>query len=101
MSHRRLILIGFLSLFGTAAYAQSTATASADATVNATKADATAGASSADRSHCLTETGSNIKPAAGNCLRVNGRVYTKEDMGRTGQTTIGGALNELDPSITR
>ncbi len=101
MSHRRLILIGFLSLFGTAAYAQSTATASADATVNATKADATAGASSADRSRCLTETGSAIKPAAGNCLRVNGRSYSREDIDRTGSTTVGGALTNLDPSITR
>ena len=99
MLHKRLIVVGFLSLFGMIAHAQDTAgTAAATDTA---KVAATASVPNADTSHCLTETGSNIKPASGNCLRVNGRVYTREDMGRTGQTTIGGALNELDPSITR
>ena len=99
MLHKRLIVVGFLSLSGMTAHAQSTAgTAAASDTA---KVAATGSVSDTSSRHCMTETGSYIKPAPGNCLRVNGRVYTKEDMGRTGQTTIGGALNELDPSITR
>ena len=100
MSHRQLILIGFLSLFGTVAHAQSAATADADTTANATKVDAAASTSGSDRSRCLTDTGSAIKRAPGNCMPVNGRSYTREDIDRTGATTVGGALTNLDPSIT-
>jgi len=95
MSHRQLILISFLSLFGTAAQAQSTG-----ATADATSAAATTNVSSTDSSHCLTETGSAIKRASGNCMPVNGRSYTREDMDRTGATTVGGALTQLAPGIT-
>jgi len=98
MSHRQLILMSFLSLFGTAAYAQSAAMASTGATADAASAAATGSVSRTDSSRCLSETGSAIKPTTGNCMAVNGRSYSREDMDRTGATTLGGALSNL--SIT-
>lgn len=50
--------------------------------------------------NCLQSTGSLIKPKPGTCLPVHGNSYSKEDIDRTGQTTVGPALQMLDPSIT-
>ena len=47
---------------------------------------------------CVSGTGSRIT-VPGNCAEF-GRTYTQEDIQRTGTTTVGAALRELDPTIT-
>ncbi|MGA2399997.1 MAG: hypothetical protein ABSG30_18330 [Steroidobacteraceae bacterium] len=48
---------------------------------------------------CLTSTGSRIPPGPNNCSAW-GRAYSQTDIDRTGETTVAGALRDLDPSIT-
>lgn len=56
---------------------------------------------------CLKETGSHIPVASrvsGNrehrrCTGANGRVYTREEIERTGEVDLAEALRRLDPSI--
>ncbi|WP_266169753.1 hypothetical protein [Dyella subtropica] len=54
----------------------------------------------ADDRNCLRETGSMIKAKKGKCLPVAGRVYSKDDLDRTGERNLGPALEKLDPSIS-
>lgn len=49
---------------------------------------------------CPDATASRIKRPRGSCSSP-GRVYTREDLDRTGATTISEALIRLDPSISR
>ena len=57
---------------------------------------------------CLQETGSQITKAHNQrartdadkqCAPVNGRVWTRRDIERTGASSIADALRQLDPSI--
>jgi hypothetical protein len=48
---------------------------------------------------CVSGDGSRIAAAQGNCAQF-GRSYTQEDIQRTGETTVGGVLRDLDPAIT-
>lgn len=57
-------------------------------------------AARADDRNCIRETGSHIPVKKGQCLPVNGRSYSQEDLQRTGETQLGRALQKLDPSIT-
>jgi hypothetical protein len=50
--------------------------------------------------NCIRDTGSLIPAKKGECLPVSGRSYSKQDLDNTGKTTIGPALQQLDPSIT-
>ncbi|MHB1058654.1 MAG: hypothetical protein ACYC0F_12335 [Rhodanobacter sp.] len=50
--------------------------------------------------HCIRNTGSRIPVKEGHCLPVIGRSYSQQDLQRTGQTDLGSALQQLDPSIT-
>jgi hypothetical protein len=47
---------------------------------------------------CVSGTGSRIA-ASGNCAEF-GHTYTHEDIEHTGETTVGAALRDLDPTIT-
>ncbi|WP_157489191.1 MULTISPECIES: hypothetical protein [unclassified Lysobacter] len=56
--------------------------------------------------NCLRQTGTHIRDRSASngkgrkgCVAANGRVYTREDIDRTGQTDIAEALRQLDPSI--
>lgn len=49
---------------------------------------------------CPDATASRIKRARGSCSSP-GRVYTRDDLDRTGATTVSEALSKLDPSIGR
>jgi hypothetical protein len=49
---------------------------------------------------CPDATASRIKRQRGNCS-APGRVYTREDLDRTGASSINEALSRLDPSIGR
>lgn len=53
-----------------------------------------------DNRNCVTDTGSMIRSSKPRCLPVNGHSYTQEDIQRTGQTKLGPALQQLDPSVT-
>lgn len=58
-----------------------------------------AGQKAAQPAHCLTETGSRIKPSAEHrCLAGPGQAYTREDIDRTGATTTTEALRRLSPA---
>jgi hypothetical protein len=56
---------------------------------------------------CLKETGSRIPVSSRvsssrehrRCTGANGRVYTREDIERTGEVDLADALRRLDPSI--
>lgn len=50
--------------------------------------------------NCLQTTGSLIPAKPGHCLTAHGNSYSREDIDRTGQPTLGPALQMLDPSIT-
>lgn len=54
----------------------------------------------ADR-NCLRETGTRIRArnAERRCTAFAGRVWTREDLGRTGHVDIASALRTLDVSI--
>lgn len=49
---------------------------------------------------CLQTTGSMIPAKNGGCLAVPGRSYNRQDIQNTGETTMGPALQKLDPSVT-
>ena len=49
---------------------------------------------------CSVATASRLPPKPGDCSAAPGRTYSQDDVQRTGQTTVGGALQLLDPSIT-
>lgn len=56
---------------------------------------------------CIEETGSRIvsarnarsKRAEKDCVSAGGRVYTRDDIQRTGSTDLKDALRRLDPSV--
>lgn len=57
---------------------------------------ATLAATPAPDPTCITQTGSYLKSdAAGYCLPVNGRSYTREELQRTSGMTLGEKLNNL------
>lgn len=68
---------------------------------------ASAGAPSRDERYCLRHTGTHIDlrrhdRSSGfdqDCIAAGGRVYTREDLERTGEVDIAEALRKLDPAI--
>lgn len=58
--------------------------------------DARASARQAD---CLRLTGTRIRPPAGRCASGPGRVYSREELDRTGAIDLSDALRRLDPSL--
>jgi hypothetical protein len=57
-------------------------------------------AATAPRFDCLT-TGTRIALKDGECANVAGRVYTQDDLQRTGAINPAEALRMLDPSFSR
>jgi len=53
----------------------------------------------AKKPNCLQETGSRIRRVGNECISAAGRVYTHEDIERTGANQTSDALRLLDPSI--
>jgi len=61
----------------------------------------------ADERFCIEQTGSRIVAARNarskseqkECVAAGGRVYTREDIDRTGSVDLKDALRRLDPSI--
>lgn len=51
--------------------------------------------------HCLRETGTRLRHRAGErrCTAFSGRVWTREDLQRTGHVDLADALRTLDVSI--
>ena len=48
---------------------------------------------------CLRETGSHLPRNASECVAATGRVYSREEIDRSGATNLGEALQRLDPAI--
>jgi len=102
------ILLPVLLAFCTAgAFAQSGTVTTTDdkGKVEATTVVQTPDEKSAD-AFCLRETGSHLLKVKNDrnggtveCAIAPGRAYTREEIDRTGATTVGGALRDLDPSI--
>jgi len=62
--------------------------------------DTTSKAAEAEKKpNCLQETGSRIRRVGNECISAAGRVYTHEDIERTGANQTSDALRLLDPSI--
>ena len=105
------VLLASLVALGsaTAALAQdATPAAATDAASMQAGADAQNNAAAAhrpilrpgDRS-CLQTTGSLIPAKPGTCVTgAPGRSYSKDEIDRTGQPTLGPALQMLDPAVT-
>jgi hypothetical protein len=53
----------------------------------------------AARPYCVNQTASLIPRTGAACLGP-GHTYTRADIDNTGETTVGGVLRMLDPSIT-
>lgn len=50
--------------------------------------------------HCLRHTGTRIAPRQHRrCTPASGRVWTRDDLARTGHVDVADALRALDPSI--
>ncbi|MDW2980545.1 hypothetical protein [Rhodanobacter sp. KK11] len=98
----RLLFVSAMLLAG---YGASAALPAQDASTPASRAGSSAQppvrqAARPDDRHCLRETGSHIPAKKGQCLPVNGRSYSQEDLQRTGEPELGRALQKLDPRIT-
>lgn len=74
---------------------------------NATSKDTTTITASTptNERYCLRHTGSHIATSTNDrkeytqCVNANGRVYTRDDIERTGTNNVADALRKLDPSI--
>jgi hypothetical protein len=98
----RFVFVSLLLLAGAGISAAAQAQASQPAVSDhaaATAAHPSSGPKPGDR-NCIRDTGSLIPPKKGECLPVAGRSYSQQDIQRTGQTTLGPALRDLDPSIS-
>lgn len=104
-----LLIAGLLATATSAASAQ-TSTAiqtdvAAQAQIDTDTVDAeTRLAAEADdvNRHCLRHTGSRITARdqdGKRCIAANGRVYTRDDIERTGEIDLATALRRLDPTI--
>lgn len=100
------ILVATLACGGAFAAAAQTAGEPSEAVDRAAATQAEAKADEVDR-FCLRETGSRIPMASRvsgkrdqrRCTGANGRVYTREEIERTGEVDLADALRRLDPSI--
>lgn len=84
--------------------AETQAQIEADQEAADTRLDSEAGVEADVDRNCLRYTGSRISVRTldrknKDCVLANGRVYSREDINRTGQTDIAEALRMLDPSI--
>ena len=116
-----LLLASVIAIVAFAASAQTlTTSVGVDATAQAQPASDTSGDARFDSTakpqidrNCLRQTGSRIV-ARGNatrsasdrtdkhgkrCVAANGRVYSREDIERTGEIDLAAALRKLDPAI--
>jgi len=49
---------------------------------------------------CMHYTGTRLNMKPDQCSTSPGRSYSKEDMDRTGHSTVSGALRNMDPTVT-
>lgn len=70
------------------------------ATTSAPRLASSSEAANAHTAPCLT-TGTRIIHKEGECSNAAGRVYTKDDLDRTGAFTPAEALMMLDPAFNR
>lgn len=122
MNRRLVSPLLLASLLATVAFAASAQTATTSVGVDAS-AQATSDANADARfdanatpqidRNCLRQTGSHIVARANatrsasdrsdkrgqRCVAANGRVYSREDIDRTGEVDIADALRKLDPAI--
>lgn len=85
----------------TRAQAQATADATAEATGEAAL-DPKASTELDAHHNCLRQTGSRVarsERSGRKCISAHGRVYSREDIQRTGSPDLADALRRLDPSI--
>lgn len=97
----------FVSSIAALICAAGSTVATADDSVPASASVASSAAKSASPSEsptastCLTETGSRIKPAKGQCIpSASGHSYGSDEIRLTGMTNAGDALRMMDPRIT-
>ena len=98
-----LAVIAVAAGFGPSALAQDTTPTRTSASAQAQTSQTAQSAQPVDHTkdpNCIRDTGSHIPPPKGGCLPVSGRSYSHEDLERTGQTNVGRALQQLDPSVS-
>lgn len=96
-----LIVAALLALPMAAVAQQSTPAKQAATTADASQTKAIDDKQRTDP-NCLQHTGTRIAPRKdkqGRCALGPGRVYTNDDIARTGETNVADALRKLDPSI--
>ncbi|MFD0740503.1 hypothetical protein ACFQZQ_14560 [Lysobacter koreensis] len=88
--------------YATQTQADAKAEAQVDTATTTTELDAKAQLKQDTHRNCLRYTGTRI-PASRlgdkGCVAANGRVYSREDINRTGEVDIADALRKLDPAI--
>lgn len=97
---KRLLIAGMLLGFACAAAAQDV---EPEEQATSTRADR----AKASEPFCIRETGSRViahrnarnKKERSECVAAGGRVYTRDDIERTGSVDLLDALRRLDPSI--
>jgi hypothetical protein len=102
----RILISMLLALCVGSAYAQSDTTNAAAGSKAKADAPMTAEQKSAE-SFCLRQTGSHLRSISAKphneraveCANAPGRVYTREDLERTGAFTTRDALRSADPSV--
>ncbi|GAB3389217.1 hypothetical protein [Lysobacter fragariae] len=114
MNRRPLCLLGLLLAFAATAQAQQVTTHEPNAADEQTtpttdeqnqpsQDQAKSKRSDVRDHHCLQYTGTLIRPRGDrknrDCIWTSGRVYTQEDIQRTGAFSVSEALRMLDPSI--
>lgn len=99
----RLVPSILLSAFATCVMASPGASVAIDAQVGAGSASdhALIAKDHVNDRFCVRDTGTRIKHRGHReCLAVNGRSYSRDDIDRTGAVDLADALQRLDPSIS-
>jgi TolA-binding protein len=100
MSKSILVSLAMLAGLGASAAAMAQSQPSSTSATQTSSSKQSASPIKPGDRNCIRDTGSLLKAKPGECLPVTGRSYSQKDIQNTGQTQLGPALQDLDPSVT-